>query len=53
MPVKTSLAAQVTSGEGSAEVKTVEDFMKLGHEAQLAFKAESPEAYQTLFTVKQ
>ncbi|AUS04494.1 HK97 family phage prohead protease [Pseudotamlana carrageenivorans] len=54
IPAKASLSAQVTGGEaGSGEVKTVEDFMKLGHEAQLAFKADQPETYKQLFTPKQ
>lgn len=53
LPAKVSLAAQVTGGAGSTEVKTVEDFMKLTLNAQLAFKTEQPEAYQILFTPKQ
>lgn len=53
MPKTKSLAAQVTGGEGGAEMKTVEDFMKLSLDAQLAFKAENPEAYKKLFNVNQ
>lgn len=51
IPVRKSLAAQVIGGEaGAGEVKTVEDFMKLGHDAQLAFKADQPDSYKKLFT---
>lgn len=50
-PKKASLAAQVTSS-GETEVKTVEDFQKLGLQAQLEFKATQPEAYKQLFTPK-
>lgn len=53
LPAKASLAAQVTGGAASTEVKTVEDFMKLDLEAQLAFKAENPQTYQSLFTKNQ
>ncbi|WP_170244060.1 MULTISPECIES: HK97 family phage prohead protease [Bizionia] len=50
-PAKKSLNAQIVDGkEGEAEVKTVEGFMKLDLEAQLAFKADEPEAYNKLFT---
>ena len=51
IPAKASLAALV-EGAGVTEVKTAEDFQKLTHEAQLAFKAEQPDAYKKLFTPK-
>ncbi|WP_417289619.1 HK97 family phage prohead protease [Corallibacter sp.] len=53
IPAKKSLAAQVKGGEGGTEVKTVEDFMKLTLQEQLAFKADEPETYKKLFNVKQ
>lgn len=49
-PVKASLAAQIVNTGGASEVKTAEDFQKLSLEAQLKFKAETPAAYQALFT---
>jgi len=52
IPAKASLGAQVT-GAGNTEVKTVEDFQKLSFEEQLAFKAEQPDQYKKLFTIKQ
>jgi len=51
IPAKASLAALV-EGNGNTEVKTPEDFQKLSHDAQLAFKAEQPDAYKLLFTSK-
>ncbi len=51
IPAKASLGAQVNNA-GNTEVKTVEDFQKLSHEEQLAFKAEQPEQYKKLFTIK-
>ncbi|MDB4157964.1 HK97 family phage prohead protease [bacterium] len=51
IPAKASLAALVEAG-GPTEVKTPEDFQKLSHDAQLAFKAEQPDAYKLLFTPK-
>ena len=51
IPAKASLAALVEGG-GTTEVKTPEDFQKLTHEAQLAFKAEQPDEYKKLFTPK-
>ena len=51
LPVKKSLGAQVTDA-GETEVKTADDFQKLSLEAQLEFKATSPEKYQELFTIK-
>lgn len=52
IPSKKSLGAQITGGEGGSEVKTVEDFMALDLDAQLAFKADEPEMYKKLFTPK-
>lgn len=52
IPAKASLAAQIESNGETSEVKSVEDFQKLGLEAQLAFKAEQPQAYKNLFTKK-
>lgn len=51
IPAKKSLGAQIDN-LGNTEVKTVEDFQKLSLEAQLAFKAEQPEQYKKLFTIK-
>ena len=51
IPAKASLSSQVTEA-GKTEVKTAEDFQKLDHEAQLAFKAEQPEQYKKIFTTK-
>jgi len=50
MPKKASLAAQVNGGEGDAGTTTAEDFQKLTLDEQLAFKADSPDAYNKLFT---
>lgn len=36
-------------GLGAGEVKTLEDFQKLSHEQQLAFKQTNPEDYKKLF----
>lgn len=52
LPTKKSLGAQIKGGESDTEVKTPEDFQKLSLEQQLAFKAEQPEAYKSLFTNK-
>lgn len=52
-PNSKSLSAQIEGGEGNSEVKTADDFQKLSLDAQLAFKAEQPEQYNKLFTVKQ
>jgi len=49
LPAKKSLGAQITGGEGDAEVKSADDFQKLSLEAQLKFKAEQPEEYKKLF----
>lgn len=50
MPVKKNFAAGVTtpSGNGTEEVKTMEDFQKLGTDAQLAYKNDNPEEYKKL-----
>lgn len=51
IPAKQNFAAGVTVpiGIGAApEVKTMDDFQKLSLEAQLAFKAEHPEAYKKI-----
>ncbi len=52
IPAKASLAAVIVAATGG-EVKTADDFQKLGLEAQLAFKQKSPEQYKELFTPKQ
>lgn len=51
IPVKQNFSAgvQQPTGNGGTEVKTAEDFQKLSHEAQLAFKNDNPEEYQKLF----
>ena len=51
MPVKKNFAAGLTtpSGNGASEVKSMDDFEKLSHEAKLAFKADKPEEYKKLF----
>lgn len=50
MPEKKNFSVGVTtpSGDGSAEVKSLDDFEKLSHEAKLAFKNEKPEEYKKL-----
>lgn len=51
IPAKQNFAAGVTVPAGTAgesEVKTMDDFQKLSLEAQLAFKAEHPEAYKKI-----
>lgn len=52
IPAKQNFGADVKapSGNGGVEVKTMEDFQKLGLEAQLSFKNDSPEAYKKLFS---
>lgn len=51
IPVKKGFSAGVTPNGGTpTEVKTKEDFQNLSTEAQLAFKANSPEQYKQLFT---
>lgn len=54
IPVKKKLGATITppTGGESTEVKTKEDFQKLSHEQQLTFKAENPDQYKQLFTIK-
>lgn len=53
IPAKASLAAVIVAATGGGEIKTADDFQKLGLEAQLAFKQKSPELYKELFTPKQ
>lgn len=50
IPEKKNFSAGITtpSGDGTAEVKTMEEFQKLGAEAQLAFKNDNPEEYKKL-----
>ncbi len=52
LPAKKSLAGQVNNPAPvpTGEVKTMDDFQKLSHPAQLAFKNDSPEAYKKLFS---
>lgn len=53
IPAKKSLGAQIDNPAGDAgEVKTMEQFQKLSLDAQLAFKADQPEAYTKLLTKK-
>lgn len=51
IPVKQTFSAGVTTptGAGGTEVKSMDDFEKLSHEAKLAFKNEHPEDYKKLF----
>ena len=51
IPAKQNFSAGVTSpsGTGGTEVKSMDDFEKLSHEAKLAFKNEHPEDYKKLF----
>lgn len=49
MPEKTSLAATVIGGKNASEIKTADDFEKLSHADQLAFRDNNPEAYKKLF----
>ena len=48
---KQNFSAGVTTpnGAGGTEVKSMDDFEKLSHEAKLAFKNEHPEDYKKLF----
>lgn len=50
MPEKQNFGAGVKtpSGDGTEEVLTMEDFQKLGTDAQLAFKNDNPEEYKKL-----
>lgn len=51
IPAKTNLAGEVKNPADATkpgEVKTMEDFQKFEHSAQLAFKAEKPDAYKKL-----
>lgn len=51
IPAKQNFSAGVTKPTGGAttEVKSMDDFQKLSHEAQLAFKNDNPEEYKKLF----
>lgn len=51
IPAKQTLGAGVTpaTGTGNQEVKSLDDFQKLSHEEQLAFKVDNPEGYKKLF----
>ncbi len=51
IPAKQNFNAGVRtpSGQGSVEVKTMEDFQKLSLDAQLSFKNDNPEEYKQLF----
>lgn len=50
IPAKQNFSAGVITplGNGAVEVKTMEDFQKLGIDAQLAFKNDNPEEYKKL-----
>jgi hypothetical protein len=52
IPAKQNFSAdlKVPAGNGGVEVKNMEDFQKLGLEAQLSFKNDSPEEYKKLFS---
>lgn len=52
IPAKQNFSAGVNTpqGDGAVTVATMEDFQKLGLEAQLSFKNDSPEAYKKLFS---
>jgi len=51
IPAKQNFGAGVTvpSGNGSVEVKTMDEFEKLSHTEKLSFKESNPEAYKKLF----
>lgn len=50
VPAKTTLAGQVSNPDPvkPGDVKTMEDFQKLSHTEQLAFKSANPEAYKKI-----
>lgn len=52
IPAKQNFSAGVTtpSGTVAVEVKTMEEFQKLGLDMQLAFKKDNPEEYKKLFS---
>lgn len=52
IPAKQNLGAgvKVPSGNGSVEVKSMEDFQALSLDQQLSFKNDSPEEYKKLFS---
>ena len=49
LPAKTTLSGEVKNTVALG-VKTMDDFEKLDQKAQLAFKAENPDAYKALFS---
>ncbi len=49
LPKKVSLAADIVPGQ-NAGVTTKEDFLKLSHQEQLAFKTTNADEYKKLFT---
>lgn len=51
IPAKQNFSVGITSptGNGNVEVKSMDDFEKLSHDAKLSFKETSPEAYKKLF----
>ena len=51
IPAKKSFSATIIAS-GETQLKSVEDFQKLSHSAQLEFKQTQPEQYQKLFTKK-
>lgn len=52
IPAKVSLSVQIQNPAGTGEVKTMDDFEKLGREAKLEFKANNPDEYKKLFSNK-
>ncbi|BFM42683.1 hypothetical protein CFS9_13240 [Flavobacterium sp. CFS9] len=51
IPTKQNFSAgiNVQTGNGGTEIKTMDEFEKLGHEQKLSFKEQNPEAYKKLF----
>lgn len=51
IPVKQNFSAGIVipTGNGNAEVKTMDEFEKLSHEQKLSFKETNPEGYKKLF----
>lgn len=51
IPVKQNFSGGIVvpNGNGSTEVKTMDEFEKLDHEQKLSFKETNPEAYKKLF----
>ncbi len=52
IPVKKSIAQQIETPSSDGEVKSMDDFQKLTLSAQLEFKANQPEAYNKIITLK-